>query len=255
MSSQSADQLWSDLQIRYRNIANYVDQGEYVRDIYSPGSSGFEYTVAIDSNQNVFHQIDGHRVTHDFGYQYRKSAGQEKGEFSRAFGPDEDVPRTLAEACASLYAVGGGVLHMAASLMFPNLYGPENRGQGPVFNPDSIIRAQDTVLNGAQTYVIEVYSSVYFSKEMIEDQERRADSIENVQYIPPYIKTRPERKPGLRKSLNTYFIQQSDGLICRWESFFFDGDSVSTKSILTMHPRSNVPEFEKYLTAGTMDKE
>jgi hypothetical protein len=260
--AQTAEEILSDLKTTYKGAANYVDQGTYTKYIKREGKMEREvsgtsfYHVAMDTSQNAFHWIkssdtfDGQRASSGqriIGWEYRKSADQEEGTFIRSF-ETRDTPetRTLAMACASLYAVGGGILDMTAGLMFPYLYDSTAYFAG-MFVYDSVMRVNDATINGRKCYVIERFASYFKTQEMIDFHERRRDSIQSLHPMPfPYPKNKQE--PGVIKLKNRYYVRISDGLIVRMERFQFGKDDYEITCGIEMDPRVNVPEFEKYLS-------
>ena len=235
--SQTAPEILTGLQATYRQLTNYTDRGTYITYVQSSTIEDdlnedrsavyrtYEYHVAIDSNENVFHWIITVDGQSPIGWEYRISADQQEGTlsmrgglFKRLFGNYDFEPRSLDMACASLYAVGGGILDMAAGLMFPYLYDSVNAYMAPMFKYDSIRYVQDTTLNGDACQVLEFFDSHYQTEEMIRQQEQYRDSILNQHNTPPGFVPSHEQ-PGLRRLKQRFFIRITDGLIIRMIGF------------------------------------
>jgi hypothetical protein len=116
ISCQSAGEIWCSLPIRYQSLSNYVDQGEYTTFFYGEysGILNSTYYLAIDSNQNVYHNIYQHKEIGSWGYEYQKASDQKEGTLTREYDRHESVPRSLAMASASLVGVGCTMLDMVA---------------------------------------------------------------------------------------------------------------------------------------------
>ncbi|MEP6646057.1 MAG: hypothetical protein ABJC12_03135 [Saprospiraceae bacterium] len=245
--SQSADEIWSGVLKHYRNISNYVDEGILIN--YFPGnppiSTMDSFYIAMDSHKNVDHWI--YRSTGHQGYQYNKTSSQEEGTLTRLFEIKETVPRSLDMAAASLYAVGGGILDMTACLMHPNFYGDTKIHPGPAIAYDTLIRLQDTTISNVKYYQLELIHSIYLSEEKIRYQKHVLDSIHTVQNITVSEESDQQEKPGTRTIITKYFVSTKDGLIHRREQLNISGGTNGMKTILTMNPKSDVPDFKIYL--------
>ncbi|HZY10426.1 MAG TPA: hypothetical protein VFF29_04665 [Bacteroidota bacterium] len=256
--SQTAIEILTGLQATYRELINYTDRGTYTTFTQSQspdenlqGNTSsvyktYEYHVAIDSNENVFHWIITVDAQSPIGWEYKISADQQEGSYKRLFGNYKSEPRSIDMACASLYGVGGGILDMAAGLMFPYLYDSVNAYMAPMFKYDSIKYVQDTTLNGDACQVLEFFDSYYQTAEMIRYHEHRRDSILNQHITPPGFAP-PHEQPGLVKLKERLFIRIADGLIVRMDRFSFRKDEYVLHSSVMMNPVVNEEDFEKYL--------
>lgn len=249
--SQSADELWTSLQARYHQLNNYVDSGTSTR--ISMGNisviSVNTYTLAIDRQKNVNHFI-GEKNNPDMYYIYRKSAEQDSGQFIRGFQKNKIDHYALEAACASLWAVGDGILNLTANLMFPDLYEPQERG--PMFHFDSLGTEPDTLMGGDLYKILDVYSSYFRSKEMIEANQHYYDSVNFLTTLPVGQRGSiiQNKETGMVNFLYRYFIRQADGLIHRREIYVTDTGKLSSKSITEMNPRADVAQFEHYLKSS-----
>jgi hypothetical protein len=255
---QTAEELWSALQARYESLENYVDLGQYTKIIYGTNTTTttYDYTIAIDSQQNVWHSFSKWEVAeadarkYPWSYTYQKSSGQHEGIMTRYLTEPDPVARTLNEACASLYGVGGAVLYDVAGLMFPKLYQDSDDGAQSNFRFDTLIRAQDTMINSQDCFVLEMISAHWVSEERIRENERRRDSIISRNPQPYPIPEQPKQVPHENTFHTRYMIRKSDGLICRREVTLRSEGNVGSYSVQTMSPQSDVKGFEKYLWKG-----
>jgi hypothetical protein len=258
ITCQTAEDLWANLQSSYQGLSNYVDQGVYTKVIYGTNTTTttYDYTLAIDSQQNVWHTFskwetaEADQYKYPWSYSYQKSAGQSEGIMTRYLKEPDPVARTLNEACASLYGVGGGILYDVAGLMFPMLYQDSDDGAQSNFGFDALIRSQDTMINSEECFVLEMISAHWVSEEKIRENERRRDSIISRNPQPYPIPEQPKQVPHENTFHTRYMIRKSDGLICRREVTLRSEGNVRSYSVQTMSPQSDVKGFEKYLWKG-----
>lgn len=174
---QLAEEIWNTVQMRYQSIENYVDEGEYT-EYYSSGypHQNTTYSLAIDSNQNVYHDLQriGTDESWSYTFTYKKSAGESEGVFTKkTIKGTETMLHTLPFACYGM----DGVLQEIAQPMLPDFFAAEIQAdRTSEYRNYSLARRLDTLINSDNFYVIDRYSS-YMLTQKGDKNEYNKDSL------------------------------------------------------------------------------
>lgn len=255
---QAARDILARTTAAYRALTNYVDEGDYI--IVSPLGPQYNrnvhYYIALDTSRNVYTRYAETLQGNTVEYVYLLPSGQEFGTYTIKGLNPEIFSSNLIDASARFGGNGSGLLYDITSLMYPTVY-TGAPSQSPFAPYTSITTLKDTTLNGQDLYVVEVTNQYELTQDKIDRTRKTMDSLNYVRAL----KTNPNAKlsdykgtsnynevAGPQTHVAKYYIRKKDHLIVRKEEMMAVGDNKVYKLSYSLSPRTNVPNFQQYIT-------
>lgn len=251
---QIAEEIICKTEDTYRSRSNYVDYGTFSQDIYkapeSPGtiSKSLNYYLAMDREGNIYHWVNEFKHGKTQGVIFNKIAGDSLGTYQRLGNDEEPFPSNVLDAGARLVVTGGGVFILVTSLFYPDYSEASNETSSIPHSYDEIARLPDTLIDQRPCYVIETVKRHMLTQDMIDESNRRRDSILATKILPTEFKPpKSTMLPGVTTTKTKYFIHTKDYLILRVEYINYPASGTVGKRIIKLDPKFDVSDFKKHL--------